>query len=239
MFKRVLLSVLLVSVAGQMVLAHDTWIEKRNGELLVLRGHGGEVEAYDPALVKEAIALDAKGQAVETEIKKNKENAALTPKGNPVVIAALYDSGYWLKTTDGWKKATKREGKAKYNIIESLKSKQWCKSVLAPSAECSKPVGQPFEVVPQKDPTTVKVGDKLPIKVVFDSKPVESAIITTGGGHASDSKNPLKTDKDGMASVTIEKAGLQMVKASHSVPIKDDPDADMLHLASTVTFTTN
>ena len=90
--------------------------------------------------------------------------------------------------------------------------------------------------MPQKDPATVKVGDKLPIKVVFDGKPVEGAIITTGGGHASDSKDPLKTDKDGMASVTMEKAGLQMVKASYKVPIKDDPDADVLSLASTMTL---
>ena len=95
---------------------------------------------------------------------KNKENASLSPKGNPAIIGALYDSGYWLKTTDGWKKATKREGKGKYDIVESIKSKQWCKSFLATSDESLKPVGQQFELVPQKDPTTVQVGDKLSMK---------------------------------------------------------------------------
>ena len=130
MLKRILFTALLVLTASQLALAHDTWIEKRDGQLLVLRGHGGAVEAYDPALVKEAKALDAKGQVVEVEIVKNKENASLSPKGNPAIIGALYDSGYWLKTTDGWKKATKREGKGKYTIVESLKSKQWCKSFL-------------------------------------------------------------------------------------------------------------
>lgn len=235
MFKRVFFTVLLVSLAGHAVFAHDTWIGKRNGELLVLRGHGGEVEGYDPSLVKEAKALDAKGQAVEVEIVKNKDNASLLPKGNPVIVAALYDSGYWLKTTDGWKKATKREGQGKYTIVESLKSKQWCKNMLATTAESLKPVGQRFELVPQTDPTTLRVGDKLSVKVIFDGKPVEGAIINTGG-HATDTKNPLKTDKDGMAGVSIEKTGPQMVKASHSIPIKDDPDADMLHVASTIAF---
>jgi len=238
MFKRVALAVVVTLIAGQSVLAHDTWIEKRNGELFVLRGHGGEVEAYDATLVKEAKALDANGQVVEMEIVKNKENASLAPKGKPVVIGALYDSGYWLKTTDGWKKATKREGKGKYDIVESLKSKQWCKSLLAASAGNAKPLGQGFEVIPQKDPMTLKVGDKLSIKVVFDGKPVTGAIIAPGGGHGTDLKNPIKTDQDGMASVTIEKAGLQMVKAEHRVPVKDDPDADVLHLASTITFET-
>jgi len=236
MFKRIILAVIFMLPAAQFALAHDTWIEKRSGELLVLRGHGGEVEAYDPALVKEPKAFDANGRAVALQIVKNKENASLSTKESPAIVAALYDSGYWLKTTDGWKKATKREGKDKYTIVESIKSKQWCKSFLAASAESSKPVGQRFELVPQKDPTTVRPGDKLAMRVIFDGNPVEGAIITTGGGHASDTKSPHKTDKDGIASVSIEKSGPQMIKASHQVPVKDDPDADVLNVASTITF---
>ena len=238
MFKRILFAVLLLLPVTKIVLAHDTWIEKRNGQLLVLRGHGGDVEAYDPALVKEARAIDAKGEAVEIEIVNNKENALLSTKGDPAIVGALYDSGYWLKTTDGWKKATKREGKGKYNIVESIKSKQWCKNILGSTSESSKPMGQRFEIVPQKDPTTVRVGEKLPIKVVLDGKPVEGATIATGGGHTSDKKDLLKTDKEGMVSVIIDKAGFQMVKANHRIPVKDDPDADVLDLSSTITFHT-
>jgi nickel transport protein len=226
-------------LAGDLALAHDTWIEKRNGDLLVLRGHGGAVEAYDPTLVKEAKAVDAKGQPLEVEIVNNKENASLSPKGSPVVVAALYDSGYWLKTTDGWKKATKREGQSKYSIVESMKSKQWCKNFASSSDECLKPVGQRFEVVPQKDPTTLRAGDEFSVKVIFDGKPLEGAIITTGGAHTSDTKDVLKTDKDGVANVTIEKSGPQLVKASYKTAINDDPDADVLSVASTITFNTN
>jgi nickel transport protein len=238
MLRKILFVVVLLMSVSQVALAHDTWIEKRNGELFVLRGHGGQVEAYDPSLVTEAKALDAKGQAIAVDVVKNKENAALTPKSDPAIIIALYDSGYWLKTTDGWKKATKREGKGKYDIVQSIKSKQWCKSLLTASPEATKPLGQRFEVVPQKDPATVKVGEKLPILVVFDGKPVEGAVITTGGAHAGDAKDLLKTDKNGMASVAVEKPGLQMAKATHKVPLKDDPDADDLSLASTITFVT-
>ncbi|MDQ7785025.1 MAG: DUF4198 domain-containing protein [Desulfomonilaceae bacterium] len=238
MFRTLLVTALVGLFVVPLVQAHDTWIEKRDGQILVLRGHGLEVEAYDPSLVQEAKARDAEGRVVETEIRQHKENASLVPKGNAVVVAALYNSGYWLKTTDGWKKATKREGKGKYEIVESIKSKQWCKSFSAPCPENSKPVGQRFEVVPQKDPTTVAVGDTLPIKVIFDEKPVEGALITTGGADASDAKDALKTDKDGKATVAIEKAGLQLIKASHKVPLTDDPDADVLSLASTITFVT-
>ncbi|MCA1960780.1 MAG: DUF4198 domain-containing protein [Desulfomonile sp.] len=236
MSKRIILAVILLLCSAQLALAHDTWIEKRGGELLVLRGHDGNAEPYDPALVKEPKAFDANGRTIALEIVKNKGNASLSAKESPAIVAALYDSGYWLKTTDGWKKATKREGKDKYTIVESIKSKQWCKGFLAGSNESLKPVGQQFELVPLKDPTTLRAGDTLPMRVIFDGNPVEGAIITTGGDHASDTKNPLKTDKEGKASITVEKSGLQLVKASHQVPIKDDPDADVLYLASTITF---
>ena len=240
MFKRILFTVLLLLPATQFALAHDTWIEQRNGELLVLRGHhGGTIEAYDTSKVKEPKALDAKGQAVEMEIVKTKENAALSTKGKPSIVGALYDSGYWLKTTDGWKKATKREGHGKYTIVESSKGEHYCKSFLAASAESSKPLGQRFEIVPQKDPATVRSGDTLPIKIFLDGKSLEGAVVATGGDHASDQKGPLKTDKDGMASVTIERSGPQMVKASHKISIKDDPDADVFSLFSTITFDTH
>jgi nickel transport protein len=111
MSKRIFFAALLFLSAAQVALAHDTWIGNRNGQLFVLRGHGGAVEAYDPALVKEAKARDPQGRIIEMEIVQNKENASLSPKGNPAIVGALYDSGYWLKTTDGWKKSTKREGK--------------------------------------------------------------------------------------------------------------------------------
>lgn len=236
MRKTIFLSLMLALLVSHTVMAHDTWIQKRDGELVVFRGHEGKAEGYDPTLVKEAKAVDAKGTPVAMDIKKNKEDASLSTQGTPVVVAALYDSGYWLKTTEGWKKATKREGTGKYNIVEALKSKQFCKNVLTPCPENTKAVGQLFEVVPLKDPMTLKVGDKLPVKVVMDGKPVEGVIVANGGGHESEKKNPLKTDKDGVAQVAIEKKGLQLVKASHKVPIKNDPDADVLHLASTVTF---
>lgn len=238
MLKRVVFIVGVMLLVGQSALAHETWIEKKEGQLLVLRGHGGTGEAYDPVHLKEPKAFDTKGQATDVKILKNKENATLSTNSNPAVVAALYDSGYWLKTTDGWKKATKREGKGKYNIVESINSKQWCKGLLAPSTKACEPLGQRFEIVPQTDPTTLRAGDKLGVKVIFDGKPVGGAIVETVEGHKSDQKTPFKTDKNGIASVPIQSAGLHLVKAAHKIPTKDDPDADVLSLSSTMTFVT-
>ncbi len=238
MFRRIVFVVLLLLVGTQLAPAHDTYIGKinvnPNRELFVIHGHGTTIDPYDPARVSEAKALDAKGQAVPLEIVKNKENASLSTKENPAVVGALWDSGYWLKTTDGWKEATKREGKGKYTILQSFKSEHWCKSFLAPSSKSSEPLGQRFEIVPGKDPTKLGAGDKLPITVLLNGKPVHGAIITTGGGHGSE--KALRTDKDGTAVVAIEKKGPQLVKAKYRMPFEGDPDADMLSYSSTITF---
>jgi nickel transport protein len=236
MLKRIVLITLLLLAATQLAIAHDTYIAKKNGKLFILRGHGEEISPYDSSKVREPKAVDSKGNAVTIEIVKNKENASLSVKGDAAIVGALFDSGYWLKTTDGWKTATKREGKGKYDIVQSYKSTHYCKGFLAPSSQSCKSLGQRFEIVPLKDPTTLSVGDNLSIKVLLDGKPIEGAVITTGGGHASDGKKPLTTNKDGLATVKIEKSSLQRIKAKHRKPFKGDPDADMLSFSGTITF---
>ncbi len=236
MFKKIVFTVLLLLAATQLALAHDTYIGKKNGALLVIHGHGTTTEPYDPAKVSEPIAFDNKGQAVPTEIVKTKENASLAPKEKPAIVGALWDSGYWLKTTDGWKQATKREGTGKYNILQSFKSEHWCKRFLAPSSKSCKPLGQRFEIVPGKDPTTLSAGARLPVLVLLNGKPVQGAVVTARGGHASKEKVTVRTDKEGKATVVIGKSGSRLVKARYRVPFEGDPDADMLSYSSTITF---
>lgn len=238
MLIRIVSVALLLLAATQLAPAHDTYIGTNNGELLVLHGHGTITEPYDPAKVSEPIAFDAKGQAVPIGIVKNKENASLVPKGKPAIVGALWYSGYWLKTTDGWKEGTKREGAGKYDILQSFKSEHWCKRFLAPSSKSCKPLGQRFEIVPEKNPMTLSAGDKLPIQVLLNGKPVQGALIIPREGHGSKKKETIRTDKEGKATVLIEKSGPQLIKARYRVPFEGDPDADMLSYSSTITFNT-
>jgi hypothetical protein len=47
-----------------------------------------DVGDYEPAMLKESKVTDATGQAVEMQVVKNKENATLSPKGNPAIVCA-------------------------------------------------------------------------------------------------------------------------------------------------------
>ena len=81
----------------------------------------------------------------------------------------------------------------------------------------------------------MKPGEALPVKVLLDGKAFEGAEVRgTGVGH--DAKNVPKTDKDGIASVVIEKNGLQVINAAYKIPLKNDPDADVLSLSTNLVF---
>jgi hypothetical protein len=53
-----------------------------------------------------------------------------------------------------------------------------------------------------------------------------------GGYHRED----LKTDKNGTAEVKIEKSGFQIITAGIKIPLKDNPNADVLSLSANITF---
>lgn len=236
MLTRIVFASLISLVATQFSFAHNVWIDKRQGELQVLFGHGERLEPYDAACVKDAQGFDSKGGVVPVAIVRHNDKATLVPKGNPSVITVIFDAGYRVKTTDGKKKIPRSQAVGKYQVIEAFKNVKCIKGFLAPGRAWSKIVGQHLEIVPQKDPMTIRPGEELPIKVLLEGKPLEGAVIATGGDHASDKKNSLKTDNNGLASVKVETTGLQIISAHHKVSLKGDPDADFLYLFSTMTF---
>ncbi|MFH1112780.1 MAG: DUF4198 domain-containing protein [Pseudomonadota bacterium] len=226
----------LLLLSFQQAAAHDAWLQQKDGRLTVAFGHGNKLSAYDPEKVKDAKAVDCTGVIVPVEIVKDKDGASITSKGTPATVTVLFDGGYGVKTTEGWKRVTKREAQGKFSIIEALKSRKYSKALLAQCDTFSKPLGLFFEIVPRKDPFACKPGEALPIKVLLDGKPMEGAVVKTGdAGHSKSSDKPM-TDKDGKASVIIAKGGPQLVFASYKRPLKDDPDADVLSLSTSLSF---
>jgi nickel transport protein len=236
MFKTFFPLFVLLLFSLQHAFGHDAWLMPKDGGLVVAYGHGEKLGPYDPASVREAKGYDSKGQAVPVQIVNEKEGASIGSKEKAAIVTALFDGGYGVKTTDGWQKLTKREAQGKYSIVEALKSQKYTKALLTPCDACSKPVGLVFEIVPEKDPFTVKPGDALPLKVLLNGKPLEGAVIKTADAGHSESQGELKSDNYGKASVVVAKPGLQIVVASYKAPLKDDPDADVLSLSSSLTF---
>ena len=158
MSKTIFLILAFLFLAAEQVFPHDAWIEPKADHLVIVYGHIGKLEGYDPAKVKQVRALDCKGAGVPLQTTKNKDSVTMSSKRAPAVATMLFDNGCWVSTTDGWKNLTKREAAGKFQVAEAMKSRKYAKTLLAPCGSFSKAVGLRFEIVPAEGPTRLEAG---------------------------------------------------------------------------------
>ncbi|MEW6001170.1 MAG: DUF4198 domain-containing protein [Nitrospirota bacterium] len=230
---RSILSVLMVFTFLCPVFAHDIWVEKQDGKLIILYGHvdKNKFESIEPAKIKEVKGFDKNGKDMRVKIEQNKDSLSISPAKEVAAIELFFDGGYWVKTTEGYKNISKREAK---EYIESMHSIKYGKSLFSWNRKFVEPFGMRFEIIPLKNPFEIKKGKVLPIKVLFEGKPLEGASIKLSGYGKETTE--LVTNKNGTADIVIEKAGIQIITARHKIPLKDNPDADNLSLGTALTF---
>jgi nickel transport protein len=232
MKKYMVLALTLTFLAAPALYAHDLFVGKQAGEFVVLFGHTdtGKFSEYKTEHIKEVRAYDKSGNAIAAQLKPHAKGAAVVAGQNPALIALVFDRGFTVKTTEGYKNVSKREAQ---NVIESWKGATYNKNIWQWSDRFAKPLGGKIEIVPLKNPLTLKVGDILPFQVFYDGKPIEGLEI--GTADHSDQKG-IVTDKNGKASVSIKKSGQQVVKATRKIPLQNDPDVDFLRESATIAF---
>jgi uncharacterized GH25 family protein len=98
----------------------------------------------------------------------------------------------------------------------------------------SDPVGTALEITPLKDPTGLRVGDSLPVRVVKDGKPLAAFVLNAqhGGKHAG---KPQATDADGRAAVVLTDSGLWLLAGTDLRRAAGD-DGSWVSDFATVTF---
>ncbi|TCT04688.1 DUF4198 domain-containing protein [Aquabacter spiritensis] len=80
--------------------------------------------------------------------------------------------------------------------------------------------GDRLEIVPLANPAELKVGDELPVKLLFDGKPFAGRILATYDGFSTREATyayASAAEKDGLGYVKITAPGLWVVKTSHSL----------------------
>jgi nickel transport protein len=224
----ILLSILFIATTH--VSAHDAWIQQKGAGFEVVYGHGNKREPYDFGKIKEVQSYDVSGNVKKIS---HKDGSITDGIQDTAMLTMFFDNGYWVQTPDGWKNLTKREAmQQSLQIILAERSLKFHKSYLKWAASFTKPVGMKFEIVPLKNPLLLKTGDVIRIKVLLDGKPIENASISTAESH----ETVTKTDKDGLAKVTITKTGFCLISAFTERQLDNDPDADKLYLSANMTF---
>ncbi|GAA5543170.1 MULTISPECIES: DUF4198 domain-containing protein [Brucella/Ochrobactrum group] len=213
--------------------AHGIWIAERHGTQAVVYGHGATDEAYDPQKLKAVSAKDVDGKKVAVEIRRQDDHALLDVPKNAVVISGTFDNGFWAEGPDGkWVNKSKAEVPG---AKQTSKSQKFAVAILDHLRKKPQAQGLPFEIVPLMDPTILTAGSELPVQVLFDGNPVEGVSVTAdyvNDSHAA----PVKTNAEGIATIKIRNAGLNVIGAAHSSPTTDSSDADKLSYFTTLTF---
>lgn len=243
------------AVGATTALAHDTWAVMKDYTLTipakpalnVVSSHLFSFPAKDLVTTdKVATALFIAPDGTETAAVPSGKDVfeakhALKSTGTHLSVV-VSPAGFSTKTTDGYK-----SGKSKKDVNNAIScsySEKFSKALFtvgnAGGHAFSKALGHSLEIVPQQDPSGMKTGDVMTVRVLFQGKPLPSA--TVSGVYAGFSDDPgtfaysTSTNREGIAKVKLIHNGpwLLLVKQKESYP--DTNVCDARSYSSSLTF---
>lgn len=102
----------------------------------------------------------------------------------------------------------------------------------------ARPFGLWLEIIPERSPCGLRAGDALTVRVLFDGKPIEGVHVAAGYEGVTGHSYPIwiPTDKNGRATVELDRAGTWFVRTLHMIPLEGDKEAEWQSAFSTLTF---
>ena len=96
--------------------------------------------------------------------------------------------------------------------------------------------GMPLELIAEKNPYQLKVKEKLPIKLLFNGRPLEGAQIIKISKKTGDRVKGPRTDQAGRALLQLPNSGPWLINAVHIIPHKPASDAHWYSYWASLTF---
>ncbi len=251
----ILSSLAITFIASFSLYAHALWIQPsqfktdKGGSLKIKFPNAHQFPATDETEVIDKTLLE-NIQLVTPEDKSVKlsswnGNILESKKLNKVgtyIIATVKKGTYGCKTTDGKYEKNKTKEQVADAAICTF-SRSFSKAVVcsekAGGTSFSKAVGHDIEIIPLNDPALLKKGDTISVKVMLNGKPYETDIDTTYEGFKKENEMfalKIKTDKDGIARITLTDSGLWLLKVNNKIPYKDLKKADEQSYNATLSF---
>jgi uncharacterized GH25 family protein len=237
-----------------MAWAHDLWVtadpyvldKTGSPSLAIFSAHRfpADVEDYLAAeRLDQAFLISPSGAKIAASAKADgiySPKAPLTETGTYLAVA-LPRNGFSTKTTEGYQQGKNK--KELDNVIECKYSQKFAKAVFTvgrPGGEVvSKPLGHSMEIVPQKNPATLKAGDVLPVKVLVQGKPARIYVYGTYAGFSESGDAfayTTRTDKEGIAAIKMIHDGIWVLIAKQEEAYPDTAECDKRAWAASLTF---
>lgn len=234
--------------------AHDFWVTVPDTEKEVFRadiGYGHDFPNPEPItadrthLFEPLELVTADGKITLDQVGENYafQKAGALRKGSYLVLGS-YRPTFWSNGPDGW---TQTDRLQRPDATYAQEAIMCAKTIIniqgaADDSLIKKPMGQRLEIVPLTNPADVAVGDTFPMRVLFDGKPLKTAVMEGTFAGFSDMEYKAfygRTDLKGDIGFIPLKEGFWIVKVKHVVEHANKKRADELVLVSTLTFEIN
>jgi uncharacterized GH25 family protein len=112
-----------------------------------------------------------------------------------------------------------------------------------PSDDFKQALGYPTELIPTTNPYSLKAGDELSVKLLFDGNPVAGETVYTSYGDLNDNTPndtpaaafKLRTDSNGLVKVKLTNAGHWYFRTINIVK-STEQDTDYISISASITF---
>lgn len=254
------LTCLIAAFAAGAVQAHNFWIEPSAftpapGQRVAVRLRvgidlKGDPVPRDPSLMKRFVAAGPSGDSPVPGIP-NTEPAGFEAFALPGLYTIVYDSGRSPIELDAGKfeEYLHQEGLEKISALRARqgKSAAGAKEVFSRCAKALLAVGtasgpgwdrvfnQRLELVAERNPYTLVGGGELPVRLLYEGKPLAGALVTALQRDRPE-KVTARTDAKGRATLKLDRPGFWLVKAVHMIPAPADAGADWESFWASLTF---
>lgn len=172
----------------------------------------------------------------------NPSTYTFTPKiTGPYVIYASMKSGCMSTTTQGRKMGNRK-------TLENVVSCFGFQMSAITTVTCGPVADAKYaknaltvEIIPQKKSSQVKAGDRLPLLVLYQGKPLADATLSAVGRNCKLAEDrswdqEVKTGPDGVANVKITADGLWLFSVRHKIPYSDPETCDDMMYSTALTL---
>jgi uncharacterized GH25 family protein len=250
---------LLWALSAPALLAHNFWIEPTTftpaqGQRVAVRLRvgvelQGDPVPRDPNLIKRFVAVGPSGEAPVPGVA-NTEPAGFEAFSAPGLYTIVYESGRSPVELDAAKfeqylkeegletvaAARARQGKSGAGAKEVFS--RCAKALIAvggPGSGHDRVFGQRLELVAEKNPYTLAGGGELPVRLLYEGKPLAGALVMALQRGRPD-KVTARSDSKGRVLLKLDRPGFWLIKAVHMIAAPADAGADWESLWASLTF---
>ena len=243
--------------------AHDFWIEPSTfsaqpGQSVGVRFRVGEHLVGDPlplipALVRQFVVQDA-SERKPVAGRIGGESAAVLNVGKPgLLVVGFLSHPSWLELPahkfnaylmeEGLDsiialRAQRQQTGANAREIYSRCAKSLVWAGQPGKAMGDQRLGFPLELVAEHNPYQLGAGQELPIRLIYEDKPVEGALVMALNSRNPAEKQTARTDSDGLVRFRLRPGGMWLVKAVHMVAAPVGANAEWASYWASLTFET-